>query len=86
MINKNKRFLNGELYIINFKNIEDDRISSKYIIEDIPSQNEMYMKLPDKNIYVMSEKYPLKYLLSKQNELKNIFILLGAKKIIKVII
>jgi len=81
MINKNKKFLNGDLDIINFKNIEDDNISSNYIIEDIPLQNEMYMKLPDKNIYVMSEKYPLKYLLSKQNELKNIFILLGAKNL-----
>lgn len=81
MINKNKKLLNGELDIINFKNIEDYSIYSKYIIEDIPLQNEMYMKLPDKNIYVMSEKYPLKYLLSKQNELKNIFILLGAKNI-----
>ena len=81
IIINNKKLLNGDLDIINFNNIEDESISSKYIIEDIPLLNEMYIKLPDKNIYVISEKHPLKYLLSKQNELKNIFTLLGAKKI-----
>jgi hypothetical protein len=79
IIMNNKKSLNGDLSIINFNNIEDENISSKYIIEDIPLLNIVYIKLPDKNMYVISEKHPLKYLLSKQNELKNIFILLGAK-------
>jgi hypothetical protein len=81
IILKYKKFLSGDLDIINFNNIEDDNIISKYIIEDNPLQNELYMKLPDKNIYVLSNKYALKYLLLKQNELKNIFIFLGAKSI-----
>jgi hypothetical protein len=48
----------------------------------MPLPKEIYMKLPNKNLYVLSSKYNLEYFYSKQNELKNIFILLGAKKII----
>lgn len=81
MILRNTKMIPGELDIINFSNIEDDNIISNYIIEDNPLKNEMYIKLPDKNIYILSNKYALKYLLLKQNELKKIFILLGAKKI-----
>ena len=73
-----KKKFPGKLNIISFDTISDEK---KYIIEDIPVPNEIYMKLPDKNLYVLSSKYNIKYFYAKQNELKNIFILLGAKKI-----
>jgi hypothetical protein len=69
----------GKLNIIRFDEIQNE---NNYIIEDMPLPKEIYMKLPNKNLYVLSSKYNLEYFYSKQNELKNIFILLGAKKII----
>ena len=51
------------------------------IIDGTPLPREVYIKLPNKNIYIISEKYALKYLLLRENELKNIFIALGAKSI-----
>jgi hypothetical protein len=68
----------GKLNIIGFDDIEKEK---EFIIEDNPLPNEIYMKLPNKNLYVLSSKYNLEYFYSKQNELKNIFILLGAKTI-----
>jgi hypothetical protein len=82
LLNKKHKFP-GKLNIIGFNNIEKEK---NFIIEDMPVPNEIYMKLPNKNIYVLSSKYNLEYFYSKQNELKNIFILLGAKKIIMKII
>jgi hypothetical protein len=77
LLNKKHKFP-GKLNIIGFNEIEKEK---NYIIEDMPAPNEIYMKLPNKNLYVLSSKYNLEYFYSKQNELKNIFILLGAKKI-----
>ena len=77
LLKKQNRFP-GKINIVGFHEIEKE---SSYIIEDSPVPKEIYMKLPDKGLYVLSSKYNLKYLFSKQNELKNIFILLGAKKI-----
>jgi hypothetical protein len=76
---KEKNKFPGKLNIIAFNEIENNK---KYIIEDMPIQKEIYMKLPNKNLYVLSSKYNLEYFYSKQNELQNIFVLLGAKKII----
>ena len=75
---KKKYKFPGKLHIICFNDIEHEK---DFIIEDMPVPNEIYIKLPDKNIYVLLSKYNVKYFYSKQNELKNIFILLGAKKI-----
>lgn len=77
LLKKQNRFP-GKMNIVSFAEIEKE---TNYIVEDSPVPKEIYMKLPDKGIYVLSSKYKLKYLFSKQNELKNIFILLGAKKI-----
>ena len=75
---KKEKYLPGNLTIFNFDSIDtlDD-----YIINDSPVPNEMYIKLHTTNTYYLSEKYTLKYLLAKENELKKIFIMLGAKKI-----
>ena len=78
LLNKKCNFP-GKLNIIRFDEIQNE---NSYIIEDMPIPKEIYMKLPNKNLYVLSSKYNLEYFYSKQNELKNIFILLGAKKII----
>jgi len=78
LLNKKNNFP-GKLNIIGFNEIQNE---NNYIIEDMPIPKEIYMKLPNKNLYVLSSKYNLEYFYSKQNELKNIFILLGAKKII----
>jgi len=76
---KKKNKFPGKLNIIAFNEIENDK---EYIIEDIPLPNEIYMKLPNNNLYVLSSKYNLEYFNYKQSELLNIFVLLGAKKII----
>jgi len=76
---KFNKYFPGDLQILFLNEIENN--NTEYIIEDTPIPNEIYIKLPCKNIYVLAEKYPLKYLLSKQNELTNIFTTLGAKSI-----
>ena len=78
---KNKKKLPGDLHILNFDDINKPEIMKDYIIDGTPLPREVYIKLPNKNIYIISEKYALKYLLLRENELKNIFIALGAKSI-----
>ena len=78
---KNKKKIPGDLHILNFDDINKPEIMKDFIIDGSPIPREMYIKLPNKNIYITSEKYALKYLLLRENELKNIFIMLGAKSI-----
>ena len=78
---KNKKKIPGDLHILNFDDINKPEIMKDFIIDGSPLPREMYIKLPNKNIYITSEKYALKYLLLRENELKNIFIALGAKSI-----
>ena len=78
---KKKNKIPGNLNILNFSDINKPEIMKDYIIDGVPLPREMYIKLPNKNIYVSTEKYALKYLSLRENELKNIFIGLGAKTI-----
>jgi hypothetical protein len=57
-----KKKFPGKLNIISFEGITNEK---NYIIEDIPVPNEIYMKLPDKNLYVLSSKYNIKYFYAK---------------------
>ena len=68
----------GILKVMSYKDIE---LQKEYIIEDIPLPKEIYIKLPKENIYISSDNFQFRYLLSQNNELINIFILLGAKTI-----
>ena len=61
--------------------IEKEDVMKNYIIEGNPIPNELYIKLESTNIYVPANTYELKYFQARQNELKNIFITLGAKSI-----
>jgi len=78
---KKKNKIPGNLHILNFDDINKPEIMKDFIIDGVPLPREMYIKLPNKNIYVSTEKYALKYLSLRENELKNIFIGLGAKTI-----
>ena len=78
---KYKKKIPGDLHILSFDDINKPEIMKDFIIDGTPLPREMYIKLPNKNIYITSEKYALKYLLLRENELKNIFIALGAKSI-----
>ena len=78
---KNKKKIPGDLHILNFDDINKPEIMKDFIIDGSPLPREVYIKLPNKNIYITSEKYALKYLSLRENELKNIFIALGAKSI-----
>ena len=78
---KNKKKIPGVLHILNFDDINKPDIMKEFIIDGSPLPREVYIKLPNKNIYITSEKYALKYLSLRENELKNIFIALGAKTI-----
>jgi hypothetical protein len=77
----NKKKLPGDLSVINFDDIEKEDVMKNYIIEGNPIPNELYIKLESTNIYVPANTYELKYFQARQNELKNIFITLGAKSI-----
>jgi hypothetical protein len=78
---KKKNKIPGILHVLNFEDINKPEIMKDFIIDGVPLPREMYIKLPNKNIYVSTDKYALKYLSLRENELKNIFIKLGAKTI-----
>jgi len=81
LIMKKKKTFPGKLNIINYDDIDKPNIMKDYIIESNPVPREVYIKLPKENLYVLSEKFAQKYLLSRHSELKNIFEKLGAKSI-----
>jgi hypothetical protein len=76
-----KKKLPGDLSVISFDSIDSIDVMKDYIIESNPIPNQLYIKLNSTNIYVSENTYEMKNFLSRQNELKNIFVELGAKSI-----
>lgn len=77
---RKKKKLPGTLEVLSFDDIDTESMKH-YVIENQPSPYEMYIKLIPQDIYILSNNYAFRYLLAKVNELKTIFIMLGAKKI-----
>lgn len=77
---RKKKKLPGTLEVLSFDDIDTESMK-QYVIENQPSPYEMYIKLIPQDIYILSNNYAFRYLLAKVNELKTIFIMLGAKKI-----
>jgi len=80
-LNYYKNYLPGDIDIINFDDIDKEPNTTNFLIDSDPLPNEMYIKLIPINLYISTEHYQLRNFLLRQNELKNIFIALGAKKI-----
>lgn len=81
LLQKKNELFPGILHIIELDSIIDEHTSKKYPVQGICKPKTIYIKLPKENMYVSSDIFLSKYMLSKQNELLNIFIKLGAKKI-----
>jgi len=64
-----------------FDDIDKEDTIRDFIIDSNPIPNQLYIKLAPTDIYVKDDIYDNKYFKLRQNELKNIFITLGAKKI-----
>lgn len=77
----NKKKLPGDLDLISFDDIDKNEVMKDYIIESNPIPYQLYIKLNSSDIYVSAETYEIKHFLARQNELKNIFVVLGAKSI-----
>ncbi len=77
---RKKKKLPGTLEVLSFDDIDTESMK-QYVIENQPSPYEMYIKLIPQDIYILSNNYAFRYLLAKVNELKTIFIMLGARKI-----
>ena len=77
---RKKKKLPGTLEVLSFDDIDTESMK-QYVIENQPSPYEMYIKLIPQDIYILSNNYAFRYLLAKMNELKTIFIMLGARKI-----
>ena len=77
----NKQKLPGDLSVISFDDIDKEDIMKNYIIESNPIPNQLYIKLGSTNIYIKDDIYENRYFRSRQNELRKIFITLGAKSI-----
>lgn len=67
----------GELIIEKYEHID----SLEYNIENNPVQNQIYIMLPKEKLYINSENFTSRYIDSKLEELKNIFMLLKAKSV-----
>jgi hypothetical protein len=80
-LKKSSKKTPGDLEIINFDSIDLADIMKDYVIESNPIPNQLYVKLDSTNLYVSENTYEIKHFLSRQNELKNIFVELGAKSI-----
>ena len=75
---KQNKYFNDNLTIINKKDITK---SNKYLIDGMANTQELYIKLPKENLYVLSSQFHNRYLNSKINELISIFSVLKAKRI-----
>lgn len=67
----------GKLIIERFEDVS----SLPYIIEGVPMPRQLYIMLPKEKLFIHSNQFTTRYIESKLNELKQLFVLLKARSI-----